>query len=174
MAAITGMLVGGMDDLHPYDGVTRRFRDSDTDPARVSRGRGLVKSLLRMPSLPAGLRYDFSFLSDGCGVFDRLYAAFPCAVDEGEAIAARAGYLALDGPWDASDRADLEWLVSLEDFPGGLVEAVAAFVAEQRTEFQRPVGAGMRVWFASNSGVNGWALLYAADGELAYIAYEHG
>lgn len=169
------MLVGGMDDLHPYDGVTRRFRDNDTDPARVDRGRGLVKSLLRLPELPAkGLRYDFSFLSDGSGVFDRLYATFPCALDEAEAIARRAGFIATDGAWDASDRESLEWLVSLEDCPGGMAEAVAAFVAEQRTEFQRVPGAGLRVWFASNSGVNGWALLYAVDGEVGYIAYEHG
>ena len=75
-----------MDNLHPYDGVTRRFRDNDTDPARVARGRGLVKSLLRLPELPSGLRYDFSFLSDGSGVFDRLYAAFSCAMDEAGAI----------------------------------------------------------------------------------------
>jgi hypothetical protein len=163
-----------MDNLHPYDGVTRRFRDDDTDPARVARGRGLVESLLRLPELPAGLRYDFSFLSDGCGVFDRLFAAFPCAMDEAEAIARRAGFIASDGAWDASDRESLEWLVSLEDHPGGMAAAVAAFVAEQRTEFQRAPAADMRVWFTSNSDVNGWALLYAVDGELAYIAYEHG
>ncbi len=168
------MLGRGMDNLHPYDGVTRRFRDGDTDPARVARGRGLVKSLLRLPELPSGLRYDFSFLSDGSGVFDRLYAAFSCAMDEAEAIARRAGFIASDGAWDASDRESLEWLVSLEDYPGGMAEAVAAFVAEQRTEFQRAPADGMRVWFASNSDVNGWALLYAVDGELAYIAYEHG
>lgn len=54
-----------MDDLHPYDGRTRQFRDTDTDPAAIARGRQLVASQLRLPTPPPadGLRYDFSFHS---------------------------------------------------------------------------------------------------------------
>lgn len=166
-----------MDDLHPYDGRDRRFSDSDSDPAALARGRKLVASLLRLAAPPAiaGLRYDLLFTSGGSGVFDRLHIALPCAPAEAEEIAARAGFLAIDAPWEQADRDDLEWLVQDEDRPErSLAEHAAAFVANERKEFQRPVGAGLRVWFTPGSDVNSWSLLYAADGELAYIAQDQG
>lgn len=166
-----------MDDLHPYDGRVRRFRDSDEDPAAVARGRGLVAAQLSLPGPPpaAGLRYDLSFDSGGSGVLDRLYAAFPCAPAEAAAIAARAGFLAVTAPWPEEDRRSLEWLVHLEDLPDAtLVDAVAAFVAEERVDFQPPPGDDTTVWAEPGSDVNHWCLLYATGGVLAYIAFDQG
>jgi len=166
-----------MDDLHPYDGKVRRFRDTDTGSAAIARGRGLVASLLRLPAPPPaeGLRYDLSFDSGGCGVFDRLHAAFRCAPDEAAAIAARAGFLALTDPWQGDDRESLEWLVHLEDLPEAtLADAVAVFLAEQRAAFQPAPGDPLRVWIEPGSDVNHWTLIYAAAGELAYIGFDQG
>lgn len=167
-----------LDDLHPYDDKLRRFRHTDVEPAYVERGQGLVVRLLRLAALPAGVRYDLSFLSGGSGVWDRLYVGFPCAAEEVARIAGEAGFKIVSAQWETwetPDREDIEWLVSLEDFPDGtLAEAVAAFVGEERGELLAAPEAGMRVWFEPGSNVNHWAMIYAAGGELGYVAFDQG
>lgn len=165
------------EDLHPYDGRTRRFRHTDADPQLRARGLTLIAGLLRLPAPPPALRlrYDLSFYSGGDGIFDRLRIALACAPDEADAIVARRGFLAPDGPWTAGDRESLEWLVCDEDHPERtFAAAAAAFVAAERAEFQPPPDDAFRVWFAPGSDVNGWALIYAVAGELGYMAHAHG
>jgi hypothetical protein len=58
-------------DLHPYDGVERRFRHTD---AEREMGLAIVAQLLRLPRIPSNhvLLYDLSFYSGGIGALDNL------------------------------------------------------------------------------------------------------
>jgi hypothetical protein len=165
-----------MEDLHPYDGVDRRFRHDDPDPAVRARARALVARLLRLPGAPPpGLRCDLLFTSGGAGVHDRLHIAVPCAADEAAAIAARLGHLALDAAWDRGERDELEWLIQDEDHPGRSPAAhAAAFIADRRGDLMPAPREDAPMWFAPGSDVNAWSLLYFVDGELAYLAEDTG
>jgi hypothetical protein len=165
------------DDLHPYDGTIRRFRHDDADASRRARGSALVARLLGLPAPPraSGLRYDLSFLSDGCGVYDRLYIALPCGPGEVDAMVARLGFatpeaIVADEMW----RDDFENLVLSEEEPRSLREAVVAFVEHERTSFQARPGEHARIWFDPQDTVNDWTVVYEEGGELCFIGFSQG
>jgi len=166
------------EELHPYDGRERRFGHDDADSDQRARGRALVARLLGLPAPPAeeGLRYALSFYSGGIGVIDRLHVAMPCAGDEAEAIAARAGWLTPEAVLaDDEERGEIEWLVQDDEHPERtLAEAIAAFIEEHRADFQPRAAASARLWVAPGSGVNAWTIVYAIDGELALLGYDQG
>lgn len=166
------------EDLHPYDGRTRRLRHEDADPEQRARGRALVARLLGLPAPPAedGLRYSLSFHSGGIGVLDRLHVAMPCTWQQAEAIATRAGMITPAAVQaDDEARGEIEWLVHDDDHPERtLAEALAAFIDQERVGFQPRPHAEARVWLAPESGVNAWTIVYAVDGVLAFIGYDQG
>jgi hypothetical protein len=166
------------DDLHPYDGRERRFRDDDPDPERRARGLALVARLLGLPAPPParGLRYDLSFRSGGFGAVDRLYVAMPCTPAEAAAIAARAGLLGPEAMCaEPARREAFEWLVRGDaEADAAPAEVALAFVAEHRAAFQPPPDGDVRAWFRPESGVNAWAVLYAAGGRAGFIGYDQG
>jgi hypothetical protein len=172
-----GTLFAVTDDLHPYDGQERCFRHDDMDPSRRARGRALVAKVLSLvsPPLPEGLRYDLRFYSGGIGVQDRLHVALPLAPADVDAVVARLGMqvpdvVASDETWGE----DLLWLVQDEDDPRPLREAVERFVAKERADFQPSLGAHGRVWFDPTCSVNGWSVLYEADGDVCLIVFDQG
>jgi hypothetical protein len=163
-------------DLHPYDGKTRRFRHDDPEASRRVHGSALVARLLGLPGPrgPEGVRYDLSFLSDGAGVYDRLYIALRCAPTEVDATVARLGLatpeaIMADEIW----RADFEHLVLDED-PRPLRDAAVAFVERERADFQARPGASARIWFCRGDTVNGWSVVYEEGGELCFIGFDQG
>lgn len=174
-APVLRMLAGVSDELHPYDGVERRFRDDDVDPSRRDRGRELVARLMGHVRLPAtaGLRYDLSFYSGGLGVIDRLYVALPCGADEVDAIVAGLGYVTPEVAVAAAPD-DLEWLEPDDGARRTARELVAGLVDDERAEFQPPLGERGRVWLAPGSDVNAWTLLYEQDGRLCLIGRDQG
>ena len=129
-------------------------------------------------ALREGLRYDLSFYSGGMGVIDRMHVVVPCAPVEVEAVAARLGMLepaALLAHPDQDVREQVAWLLLDEDQPEQpLSDAVAAFIDGHRAELQPPPGREPRAWVSLDSGVNAWSLVYAVDGELAFIGYDQG
>jgi len=172
------MLARVSSDLHRYDDVERRFCDADTGLGQRERGRALVAKLLGLPAplTSGGLRYDLSFFSGGIGVLDRLHVALPCGTAEVDAIVARLGLATPEeAVADAVWRDDFEWLIGDdEEDPQPLRARVAAFVAEERADFQPGPDERARVWFSRDSGVNAWSLLYEQDGWLCLIAREQG
>jgi hypothetical protein len=58
-------------NLHPYDGVERRYRHTD---AERDTGLAIVARLLRLPHISSSqvVGYDLSFYSGGIGVLDKL------------------------------------------------------------------------------------------------------
>jgi hypothetical protein len=166
------------DDLHPYDGRDRRFAHDDADPGQRARGRALVATLLSLAAPPAeaGLRYALSFFSGGIGVLDRMHVAMPCAADLAEAIATGAGMWTLEQLLaDDELRPEIEQLVHDEEHPErSPQDQLVAFIEDERVPFQPPSHAGMRAWLLPHSGVNAWSLVYAVDGELAFIGFDQG
>jgi len=164
------------EDLHPYDGRTRCFGHDDAEPEHRARGCALVARLLGLPAPPAteGLCYSLSFHSGGSGVLDRLHVTMPSTEQAVEVIATRLGLVTLEA-MQAEARGELEWLVHDDEHPERtLAEALAAFIDRERAKFQPSPRAEARVWLAPESDVNTWTLVYAVDGELAFLAYDQG
>ena len=148
-------------ELHPYDGVERRFRHTDADPTA---GRVAAARVLRLPGLPAGeVCYDLSFYSGGDGVYDRLAVTLPADPALWSRVAG-----ALDGrtPEDeATANADwpgaLAWLVAGVDLGDGDAEvpirpAAVEFINAERRDWQAACAASDRILFGHLSDVNSW------------------
>lgn len=166
------------DALHPYDGQERRYRHTDADADVLARGRAEVARLLDLPEPPPaeGLCYDLSFYSGGIGVLDRLSVSMECEAPQVDAIVQGQGLVTpeqalADPEWGE----DFEWLVRDERQPAQtLAEAVAAFVDQERPEWLPPLADPTRAWFARNSDVNCWMVLYESDRGLCTMAYDQG
>ena len=153
-------------DLHPYDGVTRRFRHTDAETAA---GLAAVGKLLRWAGPLAGLEYDVSFYSGGVGVLDTLAITFSVGAEGwGPFVRALDAVAVVELVGDE----DFLWLVRGDEET--VAVAVVEFVNEQRKEFQ-PVCLGTdRVFFQRWSNVNDWLVLWGADSRLSYLAYSAG
>src|SRR5262249_38926455 len=146
------------------------FRHDDADPSQLVCGRALVARLvgLQARALPLdGLRYDLRYYSGGIGVLDRLHIALPCAPLCVDAVVAGLGLLTIEAIMaDDAQREEIAWLVSGDDEPSSLAAAAVSFIDEQRAEIQPKPNEQARIWFAPESGVNTWSLVYEQDGEL--------
>jgi hypothetical protein len=149
-------------ELHPYDGVERRFRDGDTGEM-LERGRALVRQILQHEVAP-GTRWDLSFYSGGIGVMDHLYIRLPCSRTEADAIIGGLGFITPECTHE-----EIVWLVACHD--EWSQEAVAEFIRASKSAFQPEADV---VYFEPSSGVNSWAVLYYADAALSYIAFDQG
>lgn len=168
------ILAGVSGELHPYDDVERRFCDGDEHPSRRARGRELVARLLGVAEVSAaGLRYDLSFYSGGIGVIDRLHVALPCGAVEVDAIVARGGFVTSEVAV-ASAPDDFEWLDPEGGEPRTTRELIVGLVDDERADFQPRLDGRGRAWFAPESNVNTWTLLYEQDGRLCLIGRDQG
>jgi hypothetical protein len=162
-------------NLHPYDGVDRRFRHTDAD---TPMGLDIVARLLGLPRTPSseGLLYDLSFYSGGIGIFDNLAIAIPA--DLGlwngviDALNAREPELAAkDVGWA---RAFLG-LINGAEQPSRIREAAIEFVNSKRKPFQEECALReSRLLFAYNSNVNDWAVIWGTVDHLNYLGYSQG
>lgn len=168
-----------MDDLHPYDGRERRFRDGDTSAELSVLGRERVTRTLQLtrPLEPGAARYDLSYYSGGIGVLDRLFIRLACTTEEATAIIARLQFLdATEALRDPEWWSELVWLVNGEEDATleQLEPSIIAFINDEKASFQPEAPASARVCFDPGSGVNCWAALYYAAGALNYLAFDQG
>jgi hypothetical protein len=161
-------------NLHPYDGVDRRFRHTDSDTAM---GLDIVARLLGLPRTPSseGLLYDLSFYSGGIGIHDQLAIAIPADLDlwNGviDALNAREPELAAkDVGWAEA----FLWLIKSEKQPSPIREAAMEFVNYERQPFQEECTLRSRLLFQYNSDVNDWAVIWGTVGRLNYLGYSQG
>ena len=155
-------------DLHPYDGVERRYRHTDADTAA---GLAAVGKLLRWAGPLAGLEYDVSFYSGGVGVLDKLAISFAVGT-EGWGPFVRALEAVPVGELAGDE--DCLWLVRGDEETVAPEVAVVGFVNEQRKAFQPVCLATDRVFFQRWSNVNDWLVLWGDDSRLSYLAYSAG
>jgi hypothetical protein len=167
-------------DLHPYDGKERRFRHQDTGDRSVA--LGIIERLLAtpLPSPAPRMLYDLSFYSGGSGVFDRLRLSLEADEARCQDILAHLGFVPPAEILTSVDAEDFCWLIGsvegpLTVAPSVFLEtALPGFIDENKEAFQPRLRSPDRVWFDSDSNVNGWSLVYAEDGWLHYLAYEQG
>jgi hypothetical protein len=161
-------------NLHPYDGVERRFRHTDTEHEA---GLAIVARLLGLPTLPPShvILYDLSFYSGGIGVLDKL--AITLRADQSiwasvsAALAARTPEQALHDPEWADD---LAWLLFDDEQPAELGELAARFINQERRAFQTECHPASQILLAEGSGVNWWLALWGDDATLNYLSYDQG
>jgi hypothetical protein len=154
--------------LHPYDGGTRCFLDSDPDPGD---GLRIVARLLALAAPPPadGLRYDLSFYSGGMGIIDHVAIAIPIANVDVFALVRAAHAETLEA--SAADPRDGEYFLALNEDED---HAAARFINEHRASFQPVCRATSPIWFEASSGVNHWTALWESDGQLNYLAFDQG
>jgi hypothetical protein len=161
-------------DLHPYDGVERRFRHTD---AVRDTGLGVVVQLLHLPQHASseGVLYDLSFYSGGIGILDNLAITLPAdrTIWAGVVAALRA-----KTPEDASDDPgwadELVWLLTSEEELVSLREAAVQFINTKRHAFQTECLSTNDILFADGSGVNYWIALWGDETRLNYCGYDQG
>ena len=162
-------------NLHPYDGVERRFSESDPDQARsLLVLRQILLLDATVPMRP--LRYDLSLYSGGIGVVDQLAATLEFDSDLWQLLVRRfvgrsPGTLARDpdqGDW-------FLWLLTgEEDEVSDIPKVAAEFVNSERAEFQRPCTPDSELVFQNHSDVNGWVALWISGGEINFLGYNQG
>ncbi len=164
-----------LNDLHPYDGVERRFSHCDENALQ---GREVVAQVLGLPTAVEldGIRYDLSFYSGGTGVFDRLAIAMP--VRSGLLDLVLKSLNAADIETVAREawvREELLWLLTREEDPTQSVpQAAIKFINDQRRAFQQSCDESSAVYSTQSSNVNYWTILWASEGELNLIGCSQG
>jgi len=161
-------------DLHPYDGVERRFHHADADRAA---GLSVVARVLHLPAPPPpdGVFYDLSFYSGGIGVLDNLAITLPADPATWASVAAAIGAKSPEeANRDADCAAELAWLLTGEEMPAAPREAAVRFIERERGEFQSECLTTSRILFADGSGVNYWEALWGDDVTLNYLRYDQG
>ncbi len=156
-------------DLHPYDGVTRRFRhDGIGDRAEAL---AIIERVLGVtPASGVRVLYDLSFDSGSMGVFDHLAISIEADREHVDAVVRDRGFIAST---DALADPEVRWL--LGDAEDRVEQpSLASYVDEHRAPFQPALSHDAAVWFGPQSGVNHWELLYAQEGWLHFLAFDQG
>lgn len=161
-------------ELHPYDGVERRFRHTDDDTAQ---GRAVVAEILGLPQPPPSpeLRYDLSLYSGGIGAFELLAVALPFSADTWSAIVVRLDartpeHLVADPV--AGD--DFRWLVLGDQQDRDIRPAAAAFANDEKASFQNPCTDADELRFGSGSDVNDWTVIWRTANQLNFRGFSQG
>ncbi len=166
-------------DLHPYDGVNRRFLHTDIDRTA---GFDVIARILRLPIslLKNDILYDLSFYSGGVGIIDRLAISLPADVTLWASIIDKLGAKTIEAANQNSDWAsDLAWLVSDgeddEEEENELIivdrEAAIKFVNGERYKFQTSCKTIDRIYFTEESNVNSWCALWGEDRNIKALHY---
>jgi hypothetical protein len=153
-------------NLHPYDGVERRFRHTDADPET---GLALVAKLLSI-EVPIEVRrealYNLSFYSGVVGVVDHLAITIPADPGVWQEVVDK---LQLRTPQQASE--DASWA---DDFAWLVCSDAVEFLNSERQPFQDPCEASGRIYFQQSSDVNHWIAVWGCDQRLHYLSYDQG
>src|SRR5437868_6471666 len=138
-------------NLHPYDGIERRFRHTDINPKD---GLAVIARILKLEKPPAadGLLYDLSFYSGGSGIFDKLAISLSADAHTWSRLIAGLGTatpeaLCEDPEW----RETFGWFLDHEAGPEDPRVAAARFVNENRATFQPECLVDGRLLFAPQS-----------------------
>jgi hypothetical protein len=161
-------------DLHPYDGVDRRYRHTDSDPAM---GLAIVKQILGLARTPSreGLLYDLSIYSGGIGVLDSLAIVIPADPDLwAEVTAALNAREPEEAAKDEEWARDFLWFILGDDQPSPIREAAMKLINSKRKPFQAESTPGNRLLFQRYSDVNDWAVIWGTDAQLNYLGFSQG
>ena len=164
-------------ELHPYDGIERCFRHTDTDRTT---GFDIIAQLLQLQICPPynDILYDLSFYSGGFGIFDRLAISLPANRKIWESTIVKLGAKTLeDANQDLSWTSELVWLLSddeEDEIAVILRETAVRFINNSRCEFQSSCKMVNWIYFIDGSNINHWGTLWGDATRLNYRAYSQG
>jgi hypothetical protein len=167
-------LMPSLPDLHPYDGVERRFSHTDTPN---DMGIALVLHLLHLEALPCAVnvRYDLSFFSGGIGIYDQL--AISISANDaawGQVAAALRVTPPEEAAGDPAWGEDFIWLVSDEEESISPRAAAVQFINQKRFDFQPECKLADRILFEVGSDGNSWLVLWGCENLLNYRSFDQG
>jgi hypothetical protein len=151
--------------VRPYDGQTHVYTHADPD-----RGAGLAIVARTLGATADDARYEMSFYSGGMGIIDHV--AIACAVTPDRVAAATRELRPIEDVLDD----DIAWLIDDEDEPHPQPAHVLAarFIEAHRQPFQPACSPNAAMWFAPDSGINCWTVVWQAGDELAYLSFDQG
>ncbi len=121
------------------------------------------------------VRYSLSFHAGGTGVNDRL--AIRCQFAQGDwpGVVQR---LRLRQPQEAIGNAgweeDFLWLIGAEGIDGTLDEHCHRFINSEKHDFQDDVNDKWEVFFANESDVNSWCVVWRSNDCMNYLSFDQG
>src|SRR5262245_39832002 len=161
-------------NLHPYDGIDRRYMHTDPDTAQ---GRAVVAQILGLAAPPAepGLRYDLSIYSGGIGVLDKLAVSLPSLPELWSQVRATvSGRTPEDLAADHVAGVDFRWLIMRNDVHRDVREAATTFVNAERAAFQALCAIDDELLFSPDSTVNDWTAVWRHDNQMNFLGFSHG
>jgi hypothetical protein len=158
--------------MHRYDGVDYRYRSGDDDREKCL---GIAANILGFRPEIDGFDYSLNFFSGGTGVDDRL--AVRCRFNASDWVNL-ISMMRLKSPTDAlldlDWVEDFKWLLDRENSGQELSSLCIQFVNANKREFQDTAGAECIPFFANESDVNSWSVVWVCNGFLNYLSFDQG
>jgi len=158
--------------MRSYDGIDYNYRHND---AKQEESIRIIVDLIGFQPVPDGLFYSLNFYAGGVGVDDRL--AVQCRIDDANWPAV-ARKLRLRHPVDvAHDPAwgeDFRWLLGAEENYDSIDEYCRQFINSNKLDFQDGADEKWEVFFANESDVNSWCVVWQANGRMNYLSFDQG
>lgn len=158
--------------MRSNDGVDYRYTSNDPDKEKAS---GIIANIIGFRPLPEDLGYSLSFYAGGSGVDDRL--AVRCRYQEIDwpAVRQRLRLVCLEEAADDPEWVtELRWLIGAKDSDAPLDEQCFRFINEQRRDFQDEASNQFEVFFAHESDVNSWCVVWRTSQHLNYLSFDQG
>ena len=158
--------------MRSYDGVDYHYKNND---GKHGESIQIITNLIGFEPVPDELFYSLKFYAGGTGVDDRV--AFRCRIDETcwPLVAQRLRLKHhIDAAQDPTWGEDFRWLVGAEDFHDSVDEYCCQFINSNKFDFQDQADGRWEIFFADESDVNSWCVVWQTNGRLNYLSFDQG
>lgn len=158
--------------MRAYDGIDYHYKHND---AKQEESIQIIANLIGFEPVPDKLLYSLNFYAGGTGVDDR--AAVQCRIDEASwPVVAQKLRLRhyVDAAQDQAWGEDFRWLIGAEDIHDSVDEYCYQFINSRKLYFQDRADEKWEIFFADESDVNSWCVVWQANGRLNYLSFDQG
>jgi len=158
--------------MRPYDSIDYHYKHND---AKQEESIQIIANLIGFQPVPDELSYSLNFYAGGTGVDDRI--AVQCRIDEASwPAAARKLRLRhyVDAAQDPVCGEDFRWLIGAEDIHDSVDAYCYQFINSKKLDFQDRADEKWEIFFADESDVNSWCVVWQANGRLNYLSFDQG
>ena len=156
----------------PYDGIDYQYKHTD---AKQEESIQIIMNLIGFAPVPDELFYSLNFYAGGTGVDDRL--AVRCRIDkENWPIVVRKLRLrhAFESMQDTEWGEELLWLLGADGNHHSVEAYCHQFINSKKADFQDRADEKWEIFFAYESDVNSWCVVWQANGRLNYLSFDQG
>lgn len=158
--------------MHPYDGIDYHYNHND---AKQEESIQIIANLIGFQPVPDELFYSLNFYAGGTGVDDRV--AVQCRIDDRSwAVAVQKLRLRhyVEAAQDPAWGEDFRWLIKAENIRDSVDEYCYQFINSKKLDFQDRADEKWEIFFADESDVNSWCVVWGANGRLNYLSFDQG